>query len=100
MLAIKGIMEEEDKDKRITSIKEAIAATKLKNQLPQKISDMTPDKVEKYEKKYVESFKPKLRKLHTDWSEEQINQQAKEDTKILIKDMKNLESAKSELTKV
>ena len=100
MLAINRVVEEKNPDKRISTIEEAIVATKIKNQLPQPIESMTKKKLNEHIETYTERFKPEIRKLNPNWNNEQINSQAEQNTKILMKDIRNLESAKSNLTQV
>ena len=99
MLAIKEVVDNPDPSKRIPMDK-AIAATKLKNNLPQKIKNMSKEKLDKYEATYKEKFEKKLKELHPDWDDTAIKNEAEGKAKETIRFMQDLDKAKSSLTEV
>lgn len=103
MAAIQRAMEEEEPSKAIPTLPEAIAATKLKNRLPQKISSMSDKKLDEYRQTYKATFAKKLgidNEGLTSEQKAQINALAQEKANVAIRYMKNIESANSSLTQV
>jgi hypothetical protein len=99
MLAIKDVLDNQEEGEEMT-LEQAIYATKLKNNLPQKMKNMSDKKLDEYRDTYKKRYLKKIKELHPDWTEQEQEDEALVKANQTIKYMKDLDTAKSDLTDV
>ena len=82
------------------SLNEGIAATKLKNNLQQKIKNMSDKKLDEYKQTYARNFAERIRKANPSLSDKEVKNAAEAYADNTIRIMRDLDSSKSKLTNI